>query len=245
MKIFIAFLIFLMSAFTQAATCILNFERPEHFTTKVINSTFKDYSSHKVVNLAKPIDIVKCVQAGYDEIVIVAHAIYNPKKEETEAKFGYYRELMPSEYKAFVNDVEELHMKYSQDKRKKINFSNGRRKIQKNIEYKRWEHLNSVLKDINLGKKYYKMDKFHTTIFKRLKGLLQDQAIEGNLKLTKIRIASCMKDSLQKRYTILDEISHQFNIEFDWHPDSKFASWIQGNQSVQLDKSWLKESLDK
>jgi hypothetical protein len=245
MKTFIFFLIFSTSALAHGSVCVLSFERSEHFTTKVISKTFKKKSNHKIVTLAKPIDIVKCVQEGYSEIVIVAHAIYNPNKKNTEAKLGYYRTLRPIEYKTFVSNVEKLHKEYGQGKRKKVSFLNGRRKVKKNEEYKRWEHLNSVLKDISSERVFYKMDKFHTTIFKRLKALLHEQATEGNLKLTKIRIASCMKDSLQKRYTILNEISHEFNIELDWHPDSKFASWIQGNQSVQLEKSWLKESLGR
>jgi hypothetical protein len=243
LSIFIYFILYL--PFVHGKVCILNFERPNHFTTEVIRSVMERNNEHKVIITAKPIDIISCVKEGFEELILIAHAIYNPEKPDYNAKFGYYRPLTETEYKSFLEDVSNLHAEYEKSKIRKVRFKNGKRVSFINEDYKRWKHLNSILEDISNGRIFYKMDKFHTTIFNFLQRILKEQKSNNNLKLKKIRIASCMKDSLQKRYTILEEISKDFNLEIDWHPDTKLGSWINGVQSVQLEKGWLEESLNQ
>lgn len=242
--IFLVLLITFSFSSFASKVCALNFERPKHYTSKMVSKTFDANPSTKVVLLAKPVDILKCVQEGYSEIIIIAHSLYNPKTPDKDAKFGYYAEKTIGQYKALLEEIKSLKDLYSKTKRLKRYVSDGREIFKKNRSQRRFERLTEVEAKINNGHKLYDFKKFHPVIFKNLKKMLQKEYAEtGDTRLKSIRIASCTEDSLKKRYQILNEISDQFAIKFDWQPENKFSSWLKDIQTTVLDENWLRESL--
>lgn len=240
----ISLLIFILySSISFSKVCILNFERPNHYNTIVINEVFKNNPNTKVIHLAKPIDILTCVKEGFNEIIIAAHGAYNPDTPEKKAKLVYYREVRESELEKRKQDALDLASEYDETKRRTFRKKGGQRKIIKNEEYKRWEVVTGFLEDLENGRDFYTIDQFHPIIFKRILKELQAQDIKGRPKLKKIRMASCLEDSLKLRYQELNDIEEKYGVEIDWHPENEFGTFVKGIQSSQLTRSWLEESL--
>lgn len=242
--IFLVLLITFSFSSFASKVCALNFERPKHYTSKMVSKTFDANPSTKVVLLAKPVDILKCVQEGYSEIIIIAHSLYNPETPDKDAKFGYYAEKTANQYEALLKEISSLKDHYSETKRLKRYVSDGREIFKKNRSQRRFENLTKIEDKIKNGHKLYDFKKFHSIIFTNLAKLLKQEKQEsGTIKLKKIRIASCTEDSIKMRYKVFNELSDELGIQFDWQPENKFTSWIKGIQTTVLDQQWLNQSL--
>lgn len=85
---------------TKARACILVYERADNPIARKVVEMFRDYPAATVTIEARPINIVDCINSGFNELVIVAHAFELQDNITTtghpEVRLGYFTRISDS-----------------------------------------------------------------------------------------------------------------------------------------------------
>ena len=249
MKILILIIYILLASFSGVAknTCVLFFERPEHPFFEPMQNIFANQQKVDFIPLAQPLDFLKCVEAGAQEILIVAHAFEVKLDDRSFSKLGFF---IPLERERSENlksqTIQNLQQSLQEIRRTEI----CRRPMNGKGPY-RCTQRQAIRRALRIVDNTKEGDQMYQLLFGYEKGLFLNRPFELALKwmrsnkglLKKIRWMSCDPNKVISSYPALKDLVEEFQIEMDVAPRNWFLSQFSEVDVTSFDEDWIKQSL--
>jgi hypothetical protein len=246
--------------------CVLNYERKIHPMTHELEKIFANDPKAKLTSEAVPIDLLKCLQDGAEEVIIFAHALEDPS-DANNVRLGYFSALStPADKQAFADTqlkIVDAQLASEQAwlaaviKADNDYYAHHRsigkggpaapsdyRIAQAHTKISDLQSTENQIKKLATGSDdIYLIKSFLPQAFRVAENYLDARKKSGQPILTKrIRLVSCLPQDVLKRYPELPLMAKDNGIDFDVAPQEDLMSFLMGKTVTALDPDWFGES---
>lgn len=228
--------------------CVLNFEAPENRVSRTIEKIFAGHPEISVKHLALPIDFANCIKDEATEILIIGHALITPQNKDGKhpVELAYFRNLVGDERKEAIEHVtssfDEQIAQLEAAPQNGDDSSGDAEQITAD-KIKKLQSKKKKYATYPESKPYYVVRPFLPQAMAVARRTLAEQASQGQVKLKKIRLMSCVPQEVMAEYDDLRALIQENGIELDIAPTNGFMSMIEGIPVTSPSPKWLRKSL--
>lgn len=231
--------------------CVLYHERTVHPFMKDINQVFGKNTQVLLIKEAVPVDILKCLEADVEDILIFSHAF--EISDEGDTRLGYFTKntdvKSQEKYKKALRVYSDLHYEHKRQlirpcvNKHSADYPCSDEEIFAYEVQITYFHLSRMKRSDLIYKLVFEYEK---KVFNQRPFVLLRDAIRKNPnhRLKRIRLMSCEPKKIFKAYPALREILNENDIVLDIAPKNKFFSFLFGKHVTTVNKDWLRRSLN-
>lgn len=216
------------------STCLLNFERKTHLLSKKLTKKFSNLDAVRIINGALPIDILKCLDEGASNLIIIAHAADLGTKNQVIAPFLYEKELQGQARKDYIEKIQKLLD--SEVAKLQAEIQHNQREETENSYYNKVFDYARQVKNIPANQLIYDNPPriVENQIFKRI--------LNNPQFLRKISFVSCLPEKVLAYYPEINELQRR-GIEIKFAPKNRVMSFFMGQNVTSPNYDWIRNEI--